>query len=370
MTTAGVKGPVATADYPGRILTGDFSPGLKKHVAQFIRRFQRFDETGCPALPYIAAWRDTEKIIWYEFVSQRFLSLLDCEPADAAGIFRQSVVQRRSYRYRESDRRVRKDILSRRELKGRRNGLRQEVEKQGIVEAVYQSLLPGHRACWFKDQAFVELFPDDGVILSPGCLTVVTKIMENEEHLLRTREALKKSEEKFRDLAVHDPLTGLYNTRYLYQSLSRLVAESAADHPFSLIFTDIDDFKQVVDTHGHLNASQTLQEVAATIRSSLTEPAYGVAYGGDEFVIVLPGSGKRRALQVADSIRLKVRRSTYLGSKGLAVKIKASFGVATFPQDAASLSDVLALADQAMFSVKKRGKDSVSGASRVQDPIR
>jgi diguanylate cyclase (GGDEF)-like protein len=130
-----------------------------------------------------------------------------------------------------------------------------------------------------------------------------------------------------------------------------------------LIFLDIDNFKHVVDTHGHLNASQVLQEIASTIRSTLNDPAYGVAYGGDEFVLVLPGFDKPRAVEMADALRTKIKDTIYLKKAGLTVRVSASFGISTYPDDAQTLTELLALADQAMFSVKERGKDSVCSIS-------
>jgi diguanylate cyclase (GGDEF)-like protein len=163
-------------------------------------------------------------------------------------------------------------------------------------------------------------------------------------------------------LAVHDNLTGLYNTRYLYSALETLLATSAATAvPLSLLFLDIDDFKRVVDTHGHLNGSQVLQEVAATIRQCITAPAFGVSYGGDEFVVVLPGVGKCQALHQAEEIRQLLSQTAFLASQGLAVYIRASFGVATYPEDATDCTGLLALADHAMFAVKRRGKNAVQG---------
>ena len=126
---------------------------------------------------------------------------------------------------------------------------------------------------------------------------------------------------------------------------------------------DIDNFKQVVDTHGHLNASKALQEIAATIKTNLRAPAYGVAYGGDEFVLVLPGFDKQQALDMAETIRKRIKETTYLQKAGLKVRISSSMGVSTFPDDADTFTELLALADQAMFSVKERGKDSVCGIS-------
>jgi len=161
-------------------------------------------------------------------------------------------------------------------------------------------------------------------------------------------------------LAIQDSVTGLYNTRYLYQALETLIIASAADAvPFSLLFLDIDDFKRVVDTYGHLNGSQVLQEVATMIQQCVIAPAFGVSYGGDEFVVVLPSMGKSQALHKAEEIRRTLSQTTFLANRGLQVHIQASFGVATYPEDATDRTGLLALADHAMFAIKRRGKNAV-----------
>jgi diguanylate cyclase (GGDEF)-like protein len=166
-------------------------------------------------------------------------------------------------------------------------------------------------------------------------------------------------------MALQDSLTGLYNTRYLYDALEQLITTSAANGtPFSMIFLDVDNFKQVVDTYGHLHGSQALQEVAETIQQCLPPQAFGVSYGGDEFIVVLPECGKQHALAKAEEIRLTLSRSTFLTSQALAVSLQASFGVATYPEDASDCRGLLALADQAMFRVKGQGKNAV-GASQT-----
>jgi diguanylate cyclase (GGDEF)-like protein len=168
---------------------------------------------------------------------------------------------------------------------------------------------------------------------------------------------------EIQDLAVHDDLTGLYNTRHLYKVLGDLVrrAEETKD-PFSLVFMDLDQFKKVVDTYGHLKGSQAIQEVAGTIRECLVEPAFGVAYGGDEFVAVLQGFDKARALKKAEEIRAKMKQTVYLADHGHRVSLSASFGIATFPDDASDVTGLLALADRAMFDVKEKGKDAIKTA--------
>ena len=195
-------------------------------------------------------------------------------------------------------------------------------------------------------------------------LKEVNQQLKNEiAERMQIEEELRKSEEKYRYLSVHDNLTGLNNTRYLYQSLDNLITASTTDNnPFSLIFMDMDNFKQVVDTYGHLNGSQALAEVAATIRESIVEPAYGVAYGGDEFVIVLPGFDKKQAIQKAEEMRSRMKGTIYLVSRGHKVSLQASYGVSTYPDDATDITGILAQADRAMFEIKIKGKDAVGGS--------
>ncbi len=350
---------ISGSKYYGLILNGNYSDALKSRLADCIHRFHAFDQSGSPAIPYISAWHENEKIVWYEFASKRFAALLGCDVSELPESFRNSIIDRREYK--DLDQCIQQEVISKRKLRDLWTDLRDEVKKKGVVEAVYKIVSEKEKTFWLKDQATIESYEGDGINISLGCLTIVTKEMEAEEHLKRTEEALKKSEEKFRRQAIHDNLTGLYNTRYLYTALSELISESAdTGRPFSLIFMDIDDFKSVVDTHGHLSASRALQELAGTIRSTLHEPAYGVAYGGDEFVVVLPGINKRQAFDMAERIRSRMKETVYLSKIGADVKLRASFGISSFPDDATSLSELLSLADEAMFHVKESGKDSVN----------
>jgi len=165
---------------------------------------------------------------------------------------------------------------------------------------------------------------------------------------------------KLRDMTIRDSLTGLYNQRYLYRSLESLVEKCNTEKGcFSLIFMDIDDFKTVVDTEGHLNGSRTLREIAQKIQGCLGDASFGVAYGGDEFVVVLPDTDSVHAAETAREIRGSIKTATFLTRWGRKVQVTASFGVATFPENARDIEALLALADQAMFRVKNTGKDRV-----------
>ena len=179
----------------------------------------------------------------------------------------------------------------------------------------------------------------------------------------QAEEALRASEQRFRQQAMRDNLTGLYNRRFLYQSLTNLIeAAKANGSVVSVIFMDLDRFKSVVDTYGHLNGSRTIKEVAATIRQTLEKPAYAVAYAGDEFVVVLPDFDQTQAVVQAKKIQARIRDQVFLREQGFEVGIRSSFGVATFPDHADDMTNLLATADKALFGAKGSGKDTVKSA--------
>ena len=162
------------------------------------------------------------------------------------------------------------------------------------------------------------------------------------------------------DLSIRDNLTGLYNTRYLYQTLAAMISErSAGRTPVSLLFMDVDNFKRVVDSYGHLKGSQVLHEIAGTLRGTIQEPAFGVAYAGDEFVVVLPDMPKAAALQKAEEIRMRINETLYLGKHGHNIHVSVSIGLASFPEDAGDIRELLALADDALFQIKTNGKNGI-----------
>jgi len=179
-------------------------------------------------------------------------------------------------------------------------------------------------------------------------------------------EALRVSEQRFRELAMRDNLTGLYNRRYLYKSLAELIETRKATPSFlSVIFMDLDNFKKVVDTYGHLNGSHAILEVARTIHEIIEEPAYAVAFAGDEFVIVLPEFNQFQAAEKALHLQSRIKSMVYLKDCGLEVKLQASYGIAVFPDHATDLTGLLAAADQALFAVKAKGKDGIGLADRL-----
>jgi len=173
------------APYYGRILNGDFSPELKARLKKTIPAFYIFDQAGSPAIPYISAWQGNKKNIWYEFVSRKFLTLLDCGPTNIADILRSAIVDRRIYKSSFADPLDATEVTSREELNEARGSIREESEKTGLIEAVYKLKLSPDKILWLKDQATILNFPEDATSLSFGCLTIVTTEMEVEEERQR-----------------------------------------------------------------------------------------------------------------------------------------------------------------------------------------
>jgi len=174
-----------------------------------------------------------------------------------------------------------------------------------------------------------------------------------------------RSVEKIQELTITDDCTGLYNARHLYKTLETEVYRSARfGYEFAVLFIDLDHFKQVNDTHGHLIGSKLLAEIGYLIKAQLRLIDYAFRYGGDEFVILLPQTGKDQALVVARRLRDNLRTSIFCQEEGLNLNVRASIGLATYPHDAKTPHDVIRQADEMMYLVKNTTRDNIGIAQR------
>jgi len=171
--------------------------------------------------------------------------------------------------------------------------------------------------------------------------------------------------EKIQELTITDDCTGLYNARHLYKTLETEVYRSSRfNYEFTVVFIDLDHFKQVNDTHGHLIGSKLLAEIGYLIKAQLRLIDYAFRYGGDEFVVLLPQTGKDSALVVAKRLRDSLRTSMFCKDEGLNLNVRASMGVATYPHDAKTPHDIIRQADEMMYLVKNTSRDNIGIAQR------
>lgn len=201
-------------------------------------------------------------------------------------------------------------------------------------------------------------------IVKPFIPTELLARVQVQLALRKMQEELRESVIRYRNLSIIDDLTGLYNTRYLYQAL-QVQLEKHPKTSLSVIFIDIDKFKKVVDTYGHLNGSSTIAELAETIIPQLPEDCYGVSYGGDEFVLVLPNHDKIKGRKFAEKIRQSIEQATFLSFCDLNIHVTISSGIATYPDDADSIEELLGNADHALFASKDLGRNNVVSFSEI-----
>src|SRR6266513_1261153 len=174
-----------------------------------------------------------------------------------------------------------------------------------------------------------------------------------------------RSVEKIQELTITDDCTGLYNARHLYKTLETEVYRSSRfGYEFSVLFIDLDHFKQVNDTHGHLIGSKLLAEIGYLVKAQLRLIDFAFRYGGDEFVVLLPQTGKDPALVVARRLRAAMRASMFCKDEGLNLNVRASLGLATYPHDARTAHDVIRQADGMMYVVKNSSRDNIGIAQR------
>ena len=171
--------------------------------------------------------------------------------------------------------------------------------------------------------------------------------------------------QRIQELTITDDCTKLYNSRYLHAVLDAEVYRSSRyQYEFSVIFIDLDYFKKVNDVHGHLVGSKLLAQLGQVIKGRLRLIDFAFRYGGDEFVVLLPQTPKQSAINVARRIHQLIGRHTFLSDEGLNLKVTASLGVACFPDDAQTKEQIIRLADEAMYLVKKNERNSIAVANQ------
>lgn len=168
---------------------------------------------------------------------------------------------------------------------------------------------------------------------------------------------------KMKRLSYTDDLTDLYNQRFLGEALDKCIEHSDKNNEsFAVMFMDIDHFKRVNDTKGHLVGSRILVELGKIIKQNIRAKDYGFRYGGDEYLVILTNTHPKSAKIVAERIRKQVE-STVFEYDEHKVSITISIGIATYPHHAKTKEDVIELADEAMYYGKHKSRNVVFVAS-------
>ncbi len=175
----------------------------------------------------------------------------------------------------------------------------------------------------------------------------------------QAEDEVKALQARLSDQVIHDPLTALFNRRYLDETFDRELARAERHHyPISVVMGDIDHFKNINDEHGHLAGDEVLRVLGGVVTRFCRRSDIGCRYGGEEFLIVFPDMGRDDALARTEALRSKVEATEIpFGTSTLAVTM--SFGIADFPQNGTTGDELIAAADLALYASKGAGRNQV-----------
>lgn len=190
-------------------------------------------------------------------------------------------------------------------------------------------------------------------------LLLISLIMDITERT-RAERAVQVLQEELREQSTHDALTGLYNRHFLEESFRReLLLADRGGHPVSVIMGDLDHFKTVNDLYGHLAGDEVLRVFGALLTNIARASDIICRYGGEEFLLVLPGMTEEGAVKRAEQLRQA------MGAVGVShgasqITVTASFGIAVYPTDGSTTDELIAAADNALYSAKAQGRNRVN----------
>ncbi len=169
--------------------------------------------------------------------------------------------------------------------------------------------------------------------------------------------------QRIQELSITDDCTGLYNARHLATVLAEEVPRSQRfGYEFTVLFLDLDHFKRINDEYGHLSGSKLLAQFGRVLRENLRLIDAAFRYGGDEFVVLLPQTGKESAVLVARRLMATFHSARWLAGEGLKLALTASIGIASYPHDGSTSQAIVQLADEMMYRVKQSGRNNIAVA--------
>jgi diguanylate cyclase (GGDEF)-like protein len=172
-------------------------------------------------------------------------------------------------------------------------------------------------------------------------------------------DEISELHQQLREQAIHDVLTGLYNRRYLDETLDREIARARRkNYPVSLLMLDVDHFKQINDTFGHQAGDQYLQVIGRLLKNKIRREDIASRFGGDEFLVVMPDANIESALNRAEGFRQEMSE-VVIDIEGQKISTTLSVGVAIFPDNGGTVEQTLLAVDQALYLAKTQGRNRV-----------
>lgn len=225
------------------------------------------------------------------------------------------------------------------------------IEKSGNIKWLLSSKYP--------------FFNERGEIIGTwGTSRDITSLKNAEEELARVNIELERVNKKLKILSLIDSLSGLYNHRYFSEEIDRVFnlykrqSEKDESKNFSLILIDIDDFKNINDTYGHLIGDTVIKCLAEIMKENIRRSDICFRYGGDEFALLLLDTDKEEGIEIANKLR-KIIEDSCIDCGGIELSITTSMGIASFI-DVEKVKDLINMADENLYLSKRNGKNKIS----------
>lgn len=221
-----------------------------------------------------------------------------------------------------------------------------------IVAVAKEDYLKGWSAEAYRTLAMAGSFLVLSLLLGGFLFRLIGQAEKDGQRLARLQQSLQEQ-------AIRDPLTGLYNRRYMQETLSRDLSRAKREgYPLALVLLDLDHFKLVNDTYGHAAGDEVLKTVSAILTQGTRESDMICRYGGEEFLIALPGMSPNQALKRVEAWRLELAQTdTHVGDA--MVNVTLSAGIAVYPMHGADTDTLVARADEALYRSKDQGRNRV-----------
>ena len=193
----------------------------------------------------------------------------------------------------------------------------------------------------------------------------LTQRQKDNRTLSEQLEEIKLLQDELRKQAIRDPLTGLFNRRYLFETFERELARAQRDtYPVSVMMLDIDLFKEINDTFGHQAGDDALKSLGHLLEKSVRQGDIVCRYGGDEFIVIMPGSYARDSQRRAETLRKNAAKNFIMASDQK-VSITISVGIAIYPEQGNDTYSIIKAADDALYAAKKAGRNIVCIAEKI-----